>query len=116
MERKECLRGDVIKSYKKLVADNYPDSADKTNANYKELVRLIPADSGDCLYPGNKICQYMMNKIKYMNHRCLDGRKYKPTDVLRQLRQLRAPGGNIMTDAKFLQFVWNIFPKRCRIG
>ena len=51
MELKECLRGDVIKSYKRLAADNYPNPADKTNANYEELVHLIPADSRDRLYP-----------------------------------------------------------------
>ena len=32
-ELKECLRGDALESYKKLVANNYPDPADKTGAN-----------------------------------------------------------------------------------
>ena len=47
----------------------YPDPAEKTNANYGELVRLIPTDLGDHLYPGNKVHHYLMNKVKYMNHR-----------------------------------------------
>ena len=54
-ELKKCLRGDVLESYKKLVANNYPDPADKMDANYEELVRLIPTDLGYHPYPGNKI-------------------------------------------------------------
>ena len=68
-ELKKCLRGDALESYKKLVANNYPDPADKTNTNYKELVRLIPTDLGDHPYPGNKVCNYLMNKVKYINYR-----------------------------------------------
>ena len=61
-----------------------------------------------------------MNKVKYMSYRRPDGRRYKPTDALRRLSQCRElgsrlehsmPGGNILTDAKFLLLVWNIFPK-----
>ena len=54
-ELKKCLGGDALESYKKLVANNYPDPADKTDVNYEELVRLIPTDLGDHPYPGNKI-------------------------------------------------------------
>ena len=54
-ELKECLRGDALKSYKKLVLNNYPNPADKTNANYEELVHLIPTNFRDHLYPGNKV-------------------------------------------------------------
>ena len=46
-ELQECSRGEALESYKKLVRNNYPDPADKTNTNYEELVRLIPADLGD---------------------------------------------------------------------
>ena len=124
-ELKECLRGDALESYKKLVANNYPDPADKTNANYEELVRLIPTDLGDHPYPGNKIRHYLMNKVKYTTYRRPDGRRYKPTDVLRRLSHCRElgsrlehsmPGGNVLTDDKFKQLVWNIFPKKCRNG
>ena len=119
-ELKECLRGDALESYKKLVANDYPDPADKTDPNYEELVRLIPTDLGDHPYPGNKIRHYLMNKVKYMSYRRPDGRRYKPTDALRRLSQCRElgsrlehsmPGGNILTDAEFLLLVWNIFPK-----
>ena len=50
----------------------------------------------------------MMNKIKYMNYHCLNGRRYKLIDTLCRLRQLRTlrsrlkhsmPGGNIVTEA-----------------
>ena len=108
-----------------MVAINYPDPADKTNANYEELVRLISTDLGDRPYPGNKIRHYLMNKVKYMSYRRPDGRRYKPTDVLRRLSQCRElgsrlehlmPGGNILTDAKFLLLIWNIFPRKFRNG
>ena len=49
----------ALESYKKLVADNYINAVDKTNANCEELVRLIPTVLGDLPYPGNKNCQYM---------------------------------------------------------
>ena len=61
-----------------------------------------------------------MNKVHYMSYRRLGGHRYKPTDVFCQMCQLRGygnrlensmPGGNIVTDAKILQLIWNIFPK-----
>ena len=78
-------------------------------------------------YPGKKVCHYMMNKVHYMSYHRPDGRRYKLTDVICRMCQLREygsrlkhsismPGGNIVTDAKFLQLLWNIFPKRCRVG
>ena len=57
-ELQECLRGDALESYKKLARKNYPDPADKTNANCKELVRLIPTNLRDRPYPGNKVRHY----------------------------------------------------------
>ena len=54
-ELQECLRGDAHENYKKLVRNNYPNPADKTDANYEELVRLIPTNLGDHPYPGNKV-------------------------------------------------------------
>ena len=98
----------------------YPDPANKTNANYEERVRLIPTDLGDHPYPGNKVRHYMMNKVHFMSYRRPNGLRYKPTDVLRRMCQLHGygnrlensmPGNNIVTDAKFLQLVWNIFPR-----
>ena len=44
---------------------------------------------GDHPYLRNKIFQYMMNKIKYINYFCLDGYRYKPKDALCGLNQLR---------------------------
>ena len=55
-----------------------------------------------------------------MNYRRPDGRRYKSTDILRRMCQLcgyrdglenSMPGGNIVAGAKFLQLVWNMFPK-----
>ena len=119
-ELKKCLRGDALESYKKLVQNNHLDPADKKNTNFEELVHLIPTDSGDYPYPGNKVRHYMMNKVHYMSYRHPGGRRYKPTDVLYWMCQLHKygsrlqrliPGGNIVTDAKSLQLVWDIFPK-----
>ena len=124
-ELQECLRCDAIKSYKKLAKNNYPDPADKTNANYEERVRLIPTDLGDHAYLGNKVRHYMMNKVHFMSYCLPDGRRYKPTDIICRMCQLRGygnrlensmPGNNIVTGANFLQLVWNIFPETCRVG
>ena len=95
MELKEYFRGDALESYKKLVADNYPNPADKKNAIYEELVRLISTDLRDYPNHGNMICQYMMNKIKYMTYHRLARHRYKPTDALCRLRQLRTLGGRL---------------------
>ena len=119
LKLKKCLRGDALKSYKKLVRDNYPNPADKTNENCKELVRLIPTNLENRPYPGNKIRQYMMNKTKYMNYRHLDGHRYNPTDLLRRLHQLRELEIRLehsmlevtLTSIEFLHRVWNAFPK-----
>ena len=119
-ELKRCLKGDALESYKKLVANNYPNPADKTNANYDALVRLIPTDLGDHPYPGNKIRQYLLNKVRYKNYRREDGKRYRPTDFLRRLRLVRElgdrtqhsmPAGDFLTDDEFLQTVWNSFPR-----
>ena len=75
-ELQECLRGDALESYKKLAKNNYPDPADETNANYEELVRLIPTDLGDHPYPGNKVRHDIMNKVHFTNYRRPDGRRY----------------------------------------
>ena len=88
--------------------------------NYEELVCLKPTDLGYHPYLGNKIHHYMMNKIYYISYRHPEGHRYKLTGVLHQMCQLREhgsrlghsmPGGNIVTGAKFLQPVWNMFPK-----
>ena len=54
-ELQEYLRGDTLEIYKKLVKNNYPDPADKTNTNYEEfLVRFIPTDLGITLIWGTR--------------------------------------------------------------
>ena len=62
----------------------------------------------------------MMNKVHFMSYRRPYGRRYKPTDVLCRMCQLcgygnrlenSMRGNNIVTDAEFLQLVWNIFPR-----
>ena len=112
-ELEECLAGKALQSFKRLVRDRYPNDADKTDANYEELCTLMPTDLGDHTYPGNKVHQYMAKKIKYMNFRREDdGRREKPTDALRRLREIRALGSRlqhsfgaagIFTDAEFKQ-------------
>ena len=74
-----------------------------------QLGRAVHAgrtDLGDRAYPGNKVCQYLLEKIKYMNYR-------------RCMRQVRQQGFHlqhsfgvvgIFTEAEFLQAFWNIFP------
>ena len=79
----------------KLVKNNYPEPEDKTNVDYEELVRLISTDLGGHPYPGNKIRHCMMNKVHFMNYRCPDGRRYKPTDVPRRRCQLRRYGDRL---------------------
>ena len=80
---------------------------------------LVPTDLGDHTYPGNKIRQYADQKLKYMNFCQDDGRREKPTDVLRHMRELgehdsrfQHPlgSGEIFTDDEFKQVYWNVFP------
>ena len=61
-ELEKCLAGKALSSFKRLVRSRYPNPADKTDANYKELCMLMPTDLGDHTYPGNKICQYVDQK------------------------------------------------------
>ena len=77
-------------------------------------------DTGDPAYPGNKIRQYVFQKLKYMNFHCTNnGQHEKPNDVLRCMRELRAHdsrlqhsfrAADILTDDEFKQAFWNIFP------
>ena len=62
-ELEKCLTGKALTSFKRLVRDRYPTPAEKTDANYEELCMLMPTDMGDHTYPGNKICQYMDQKL-----------------------------------------------------
>ena len=41
-ELEECLAGKALSSFRRLVRDRYPNPADKTDANYKELCMLMP--------------------------------------------------------------------------
>ena len=118
-ELEECLTGKALTSFKRLVRDRYSNPADKTDANYEELCMLMSTDLEGHTYPGNKIRQYVDQKVKFMNFHREDGRRKKPTDVLRCMRELRelrsrcqhsfGPGG-IFTDDEFKQVYWNIFP------
>ena len=119
-ELEKCLAGKALTSYKRLVHDRHPNPADKTDANYEELCMLMPTDLlGDHTYPGNKICQYVDQKGKFMNFCREDGRREKPTGVLRCMRELRLLGSRcqhsfgvagIFADDEFKQVYWNIFP------
>ena len=118
-ELEECFAGKALTSFKRLVRDRYLNPVDKVDANYKELCMLMPTDLGDHTYPGNKIRQYVDQKVKFMNFRCEDGRRDKPTNVLRCMWGLRLLGSccqhlfgtaRIFTDDEFKQVYWNIFP------
>ena len=116
----ECLAGNALSSFRRLIRDRYPNPVKKTDAWYKELCMLMPMDLnlGDHTYPGNKIRQYVDQKLKYMNFRREDGRREKPTDVLCCMQELRKHGsclqhsfgpGRIFTNYEFKQVYWNIF-------
>ena len=80
---------------------------------------LMPLDLREHTYPGNKIRQYVDQKLKYIKFRQEDGHREKPTNVLCRMRELRelssctqhsfGPGG-IFTDDEFKQVYWNTFP------
>ena len=81
----------------------------------------VATDLGDHTYPENKIRQYVDQKVKYMNFRREDGRREKPTDVLRHMRKLRELGSRcqqsfgpygIFTDDEFKQVYWDTRPIR----
>ena len=84
------MAGKALTSYKRLVRNRYPNPADKTDANYEELCMLMSTDLGDHTYPGNKIRQYVDQKVKFMNFLREDGCREKSTGVLRCMRELRA--------------------------
>ena len=79
----------------------------------------MPTGLGDHTYPGNKIRQYVDQKLKYMNFCREDGRRKKPIDVLRRMREIREHGSRlqnlfrpdeIFTVDEFKQVYWNVFP------
>ena len=89
-ELEECLARKALLSFKRLIRDRYPDPADKTNMKYEELCMLILTALGDHTCPGNKGCQYMLQKLNYMNFFWADdGHCEKPNDVLRCMWELR---------------------------
>ena len=115
----ECLDGKALAIFKRLVSDRYLNPVDRTDANYKELRMLMPADLADHAYSRNKIRQYADQKLKYTNFCREDGRREEPTDVLRPMQELRelssrcqhsfGPDGIFMDD-EFKQVYWDIFP------
>ena len=67
---------------------------------------LVPTDLGDHTYPGNKVCQYLLEKIKYMDYcRCM--RQIRQQGIC--LQHLFGAVG-ILTGAEFFQAFWNISP------
>ena len=54
-ELEACLTGEAEDAYSFLVERDYPNPADKTNANYEELKRHMITHMSDHVLPGNKI-------------------------------------------------------------
>ena len=82
-ELKQVLRDDARVQYESIVARDYPNAGDKTNANYEELRRRIITAMSDHVNPGEKVRTYLTKHMKYMRCKMKDGsgRIEKPVQV-----------------------------------
>ena len=113
-----AVKGDALEAFDEIDERDYPNPAEKTDANYEELQRQIITLLSDHSWPGGKIHLYLTGKIKYMNCKMEDGRIEKPTKVLSRMQKIRRMGTamhhnmgvHYMTEVQFNQAYWQIYP------
>ena len=114
------LTDDAKEAYDEIVADDYPNNADKTHAHYEELKKQIITKLSDHVNPGDKVCTYLESKVKY--EWCKDektGHLVKPLAHFKRCKTLRKLGGlmhhthqgTYFDDNRFKTCVWNHFPQ-----
>ena len=119
---KDHLCGAALQQFKNIVARNYRNQNQKTNANYVELRRRIITALSDNVNPGNRIRTLLMKEVKIFKCKRTDGsgRVEKPTRVLVRLERIRelavdymhhSQGAVFLSDNDFKHAFWDIFPK-----
>ena len=115
------LKLDAREAFDEIVQGDYPDPANKTNANYEELCKKIITKLSDHEYPGDEIMVYLNSHVKYMRCKMTDGsgRVEKPNKVLSRLQHIRNFGKamhhnhgiDYITNVQMTMYFWNIFPQ-----
>ena len=60
------LNGDVLEVFDEVVERDYPNTVDKTHANYEELQCRIIIALSDHSWTGDKVYQFLSKQMKYM--------------------------------------------------
>ena len=122
-ELKHVLIGNARNHYDRIVAEEYPNQADKTDENFEELRRKIITAISDHILPGNKVRTYLTQHIKYTRCKMTDGsgRVEKPVDVLARMNQIKRMaeaflhhdrGDEYLSPQDSLSAYWRIFPNK----
>ena len=110
-------------NYDEIVAQDYPNQADKTDANYEELRRQIITAMSDHILPGNKVRDYLTQNIKYLKCKMSDGtsRVEKPVRVLARMNLIKRMastmlhhdhGAVYLSPDDMTRAFWKIFPSK----
>ena len=85
------LTGDALINWRELVADDYPNAADKTQLNYEKAIKDLITKLSDITYPAEPMKAFMM-RINYF--RCNDeqGKLVPPNKVLSRMKRMRGYG------------------------
>ena len=119
-ELRHSLTGEAKEAYRLLRERDYPNVADLTHPNYEELLRQIVTLLSDHTYPGNRVHDYVLHGIKYVDCKYDDGRLHKPNKVLWRMQCLKTLGEKMqhtmgaifMSDEQFKFRYWGIFPEK----
>ena len=87
-ELKHILINVTRQNYDEIVAQDYPNQGDKTDANCEELRRQLITAMSDHILPGNKVCDYLMHRTsKFLKCKMSNdsGRVEKPVWVLARM-------------------------------
>ena len=114
------LTDEARDAYDEIVARDYPNNNDKTDANYEELKRQIITQMSDHVNPGDKIVTYLEQKVSY--DKCMDPRTgvlVKPVDHLKRCKIMKkygermhhTHGANYFDTARFKTCIYNHFPQ-----
>ena len=122
-ELKQLLREEARVHFDSIVARDYPNAADKTDANYRELRRQIITAMSDHVVPGEKVRTYVTKQVKYVRCKMRDGsgRIDKPVNVLNRLQLIKQMaseylhhnrGAVFLNDFDLTQAFYDCFPSK----
>ena len=122
-ELKHVLIDVARQNYDEIVAQDYPNQADKTDANYEELRRKIITAMSDHILPGNKVRDYLTQHIKYLKCKMNDGsgRVEKPVRVLARMNLIKRMASSMLhhdhgavyiSNDDMTRAFWRIFPTK----